>query len=283
MQRVTDLLKNKKIWTALFFVVLLLSVVLVQKKYDSQYARPLSIIESSTSYLFPEKILPYLSFGFTNLIADYYWINAIQDMNLRSTNIDLYLSYFYNISALDPKFAEPYSFAIYVIPSKHATTLLDYVLPLAERGMVNLPNNWQIPYYLGFQYQLVKKSYTDALHYISIAAIKPNAPQEVVSAYRGYLARSIRDDKVDSTLIKVILKTSENQNLKNEVRKDLAEEYFTKVLEHGIIQYKIKYREYPNRIEDLVKKKFVTLPIDFFEKLSVDYNKWTGTVLVTFK
>ncbi len=283
MKRVISFFKSKKVQTLLFFILLLLGIFSLQKRYDALYAHPWSIVQSSTAYLFPEQIVPYLSFGFTNLVADYYWINAIQDMNLRSTNIGLYISYFYNISTLDQKFAEPYSFAIYIIPSKKIPILLDYILPLAERGMKNLPDNWQIPYYLGFQYQIVKKSYTEGLHYISIAAVKPNVPQEVVSAYRGYLSRSIRDDKVDSTLIKVILKTSESENLKNEARKDLAAEYFTKVLKHGISEYRVRYHAFPSKIEDLVTMKFIALPTDFFEKLTVDYNKWTGAVLVTFK
>lgn len=274
--------KNKK-YTAGLVVFLFLGIFTVQYVYDKSYLKKWSESESRTIYLLPETALPFIQFGFRNLLADYYWVRAVQDMNLRSSDLDLYLRYFYNISALDQKFLYPYTFSIYAIPNPKKPAYLDKILPLAERGMTNIPNSWEIPYYLGFQYQLVKRSYADALKYIAIAAEKPDAPEIVINAYRGYLNRSIRDDKVDGALVKVILATSENEAIKKQVREDLFLRYFTDILNKALTEYKRSYGYFPKNLSSLILEDRVSLPSDFFDHLDVEYLKSTGKVSLSFE
>jgi hypothetical protein len=48
--------------------------------------------------------------------------------------------------------------------------------------MKNLPENWEIPFYLGTAFQLTKAP-EKALPYLRIASQKPNAPEIIQKVY----------------------------------------------------------------------------------------------------
>jgi hypothetical protein len=275
---------REKIWIAhvLVYGMLFFSVALLQHAYDKKYPHPWSELSQET-YIFPEKVLPHVSFGFRNLFADYYWVKSIQDLTIKGQNFPLYLQYFFNMTTLDPRFEQSYVFGVYMLPSEHHHEIFNLIVPLADRGIANLPNSWQIPYYLGFQYQLIFRDYTNALKYISLSASRKDAPTQVLHAYRGMLTRTLKDDTVTSSLLKVVLQTSESESLKEFVKKDLVLDYLKRGIEKGIVAYQQKHGVFPKNISDLENEKLVTLPADFYTKIAVHYDAKKGSVTLAFK
>ena len=140
-------------------VMLLGLVVFFQVRHD-QLGPPFTTkLKMVRRNLLPHQILPYIHFGFRNIITDYYWISSIQDFVAWNRKEGYFVGYFKNISTLDPKFEYPYLFSILTIPQKDRKDLknvavLDEVATIAEKGMTAIPESWQIPFYLGTQYYL---------------------------------------------------------------------------------------------------------------------------------
>ena len=190
--------RRASIFLSVLFLFLLFSTLFfIQKAYDEHTER-VKDFSQEPKYVLPENLVRLLNFGFSAVLADYYWIGIIQNAGLSVKYKDLYLKYHYNISVLDPQFSYPYTFAVLWLPMRNISGTLDAVVPLAERGMRDMPNNWEIPYYLAFQYQIIERSYEKTGKYLALAASKEGVPVSVVTAYTGYLKRLNRDEALSA-------------------------------------------------------------------------------------
>ena len=102
------------------------------------------------------------AFGFEGLLADWYWMNALQYIgnkvldskkeisleNLTPLNPRLLYPYLDNATTLDPKFTGVYEFGAIVLPSIDK----EKAIKLTEKGIADNPNNWRLYQYLGFIY-----------------------------------------------------------------------------------------------------------------------------------
>ncbi len=268
-----------------FFVAALgILVVTIQSAYDvKNKPTQIQINADVPTYILPEKLLPYLHFGFKNVFADYYWISIIQNSGLSVSDTDLFLHYYGNIGVLDPHFSYPYAFAVLWLPSKKIPGSLEAVVPLAELGMKNNKDNWEIPYYLAFQYQLIGRSFDKTGKYLGIAAAKKDVPLMVQSAYRGYLKRLNRDEDFSEELLKVAYETAESDSLKKYAGNQLLLSYFEKALTKGAKEYKKKYGYFPLDIGELTKKNILVVPPEYGTLFEVLYSNKTGEVSVSLK
>lgn len=286
MKKYFYFLKKEGVKTFLSIALLLSVIFFVEYTYDKLFPHVWYENSTQTQSVLPEETLPYISFGFRNVIADYYWIQVIQDFALKGKSQALYRDYYYNITTLDKQFSYPYIFGTFVFANKKSVASVDFIAPLVERGIKNLPNNWEIPYYLGFEYNLTKKAYDKATHYLSIAASTPSAPKHIMTTYNNYVDNLLKgkDGKaVTDDLVRVILESSSNKSLKDLAKKEIVLNRFTSNFETAITEYKKKYQKYPNSLDDLLKAVSIPLPQDFYEKIAVQYDNKTGEVVLSFK
>ncbi|MDP3962885.1 MAG: hypothetical protein Q8Q39_00080 [bacterium] len=137
------------------------------------------------SLLVPTSVLEAGSLGFRNAIADTLWVLAIQNFSgYRGT--ELLPRYLDRITAIDPKFERPYLVGIMFLPWYGR---MDEAQVLADRGMAALPENWEIPFYLGAQYH-INNNLDEALRLVTLAADKPAAPILVRRMQAVYAART---------------------------------------------------------------------------------------------
>ncbi len=285
MQRLLPKSAVPVVLQSIFILGLVALGVAIQSVYDvKNKPTKLEIINADMpKYILPEKLLPYLHFGFKNVFADYYWITIIQNSGLSVQNINLFIHYYDNIGALDPHFSYPYVFAVLWLPSKKIPGSLEAVVPLAERGIKNNFDSWEIPYYLAFQYQMINRSFDKTGKYLGIAASKKDVPLTVQSAYRGYLKRINRDEDFSEELLKVAYETAQSSSLKKFAGDKLLLSYFEKAITKGVTEYKKKYGYFPSTITELSKKHILDIPPEYGTLFDVSYSNQTGEVSVALK
>jgi hypothetical protein len=271
--------------------LLIISAVL-QGKHDA-FSPPFTLkLEMAKRTLLPETILPYVSFGFNNFLADMYWVRAIQDFVAWDGREGFFIGYFKNITKLDPRFEYPYLFSILTVPQGETTNKdrkpLDEIAKIAERGIQAIPTSWQIPFYLGTQYQIFTRSYDPAEKYLAIAAERPNAPDGVYLVYSTYVGRNLvttgnlnnnkeKQYKLSRELIKVIYNNTDDEIIKSIAEEGYKIEAVTQMLEKGIIAYNERFKRYPVSIEEMEKENFIRLPQDFIETFTIRVNGSDGT------
>ncbi len=258
---------------ALFLCV----IVSAQLAYD-KVAPPFQVrTEESKKDLLPAILLPYVHFGFSGILADLYWIRMIQDHVTWDGKRAFFVEYFKNITTLDPRFEQPYLFAIWAIPSdRNDLVRLDEVARVADKGIDAIPTSWRIPYYLGTQYYLFTKTYDKAKEYLRIAAEKKDAPPGVYLNYSSFVINEVKGYRASYDLVKVIYDTTTDETVKKILAAGLEKEVINTMLERGILAYKTTTGVYPANLEQLIEKNFVSLPSAFLESFSVTFDKKTG-------
>lgn len=262
----------------LITVVLFLCVIVsVQLAYD-RVAPPFQVrTKESRKDLLPALLLPYMHFGFSSILADMYWIRMIQDHVTWDGKRTFFIDYFKNITTLDPRFEQPYLFAIWAIPSDRSDIArLDEVAQIADKGIDTIPASWRIPYYLGTQYYLFTKTYDKAKEYLRIAAEKKDAPPGVYLNYSSFVINDVKGYRASYDLVKVIYDTTTDETLKKILAAGLEKDVINTMIERGILAYKTTTGEYPSNLEQLVEKNFVSLPSTFLEQFAVTFDKKTG-------
>lgn len=105
----------------------------------------------------------YLAMGYQGLVADAYWLGAIQhysdSVDRDEVPVDLYAMGDF-ITEMDPKFAIAYYFTGLNLAMMGGDP--DQVVAILEKGRKNRPDVWRIPFYLGFYYYFVLQDFENA-------------------------------------------------------------------------------------------------------------------------
>jgi hypothetical protein len=271
----------------LFIVALLTSAVVLQKKYDD-IEHPRIIFTTETRYILPSKIVSNFSFGFKNIIADLYWVKAIQDFSVWDGHDPFYLQEYKNIATLDPKFSYPYLLGILTFTSKSASEkvlnadILETIEPVIEIGIKNLPDNWEIPFYMGTGFQLTKNP-EKAFKYLKLAAENKKAPELISRTYKTYLKNTLMGRTASGDLVKAIYDTTESETTKKILESNVMINELTEVLKGIVSSYKTKYGYYPNSIDDLIARNMIRRGPELKSTFTVIINRNNGDVQVTPK
>ncbi len=126
--------------------------------------------------------------AFLPLIADYYWLAAIQATGKAKTEAEYrdIASYAQLITDLDPDFAYVYQFASVVVPFNHGRetwTNTRESTALLEKGVAHFPGWVLLRTLLAYNYSVFQKEYVRAARLLEETARLPGAP-----AYLPWLA-----------------------------------------------------------------------------------------------
>ena len=254
----------------------LFGAYLAQVRYDAVWQEHFELLAPVHRYILPAPVVKYLSFGFRNILADYYWVTAVQDLNKWDRKDFYFPEEFRIISALDPKFEYPYIFAALTIPTKTNPESLKWVSLIAEEGMKALPNSWQIPFYVGLEYQTVGKSYEQAVHYLAIAAAKPGSPEITREAYGMFMLHTSTDYERSRALFNTIYQTTDNEETKIIAKFRLTLLDLLEAVDQASLRYKAKYHSFPNSLDQLTKLGFITVPTELVKRFPVMIDEQTG-------
>ncbi len=277
----------KKIIPSVIFIALSILVIIFQKNYDTRSKSFTTRLTATTRNLIPATFLPYITFGFTNILTDSYWIRSVQDFTVWDGKDPYYLNYFKNISTLDPTFEYPYLFSILIVPQNKDVATLSKIAEFADNGIHAIKTSWKIPFYLGTQYYLFTKKYDPAEKYLSIAAKVTGAPDGVFLIYSTFVGRnnplhikSESDFILAKELLKVIYNNTDNETIKEMASKGIEEKFISQMLEKGIIAYKEKYKRYPKTVGEMLAVNFISLPESFLDAFTVEISGRDGSFRV---
>jgi hypothetical protein len=119
--------------------------------------------------------------AFVPLVADYYWLAAIQATGKANTEAEYrdIADYALLITDLDPDFAYVYQFAGVVVPFNHGREMWTNTresTALLEKGVARFPGSVFLRTLLAYNYSVFQKEYVRAAHLLEETARLPGAP-----------------------------------------------------------------------------------------------------------
>lgn len=283
---------KNSITIALVCSLLILSAVKAQLEYD-KIVHPAIVFTTETKFVMPAHIVKNFSFGFNAILADLYWVQAIQDFSIWNGTDTFYLEEYKNITTLDPKFSYPYLLGILTFVSKSTTgTTTNYALletfePVVQRGIQHLPENWEIPFYMGTGFQLTKNN-EKALYYLKLAASHEKAPERIQTVYKSYLknillGKTAAGKDMSRDLVKAIYETTESKTTKKMLEESVRITDLTDILEGIVKEHKKKYGYYPSSIFELAAHNMLINEDLLSKQFTISINQNTGKVTVAVK
>lgn len=209
-----------------------------------------------------------LSLGYQSLVADYYWVKALQyftnpaNDRLEYRNLADYLEV---VIGVDPHYRYAYKFAALSIPydtgrfryrhTKRSTSFL-------ERGVKEFPDWWELHFLLGYNYLNFANEPAKAGEQFKAAVVLPGAP--------AYLAAlSARALAVGGQLERALLVSEELMNgtddpeIRETMKKrlqDLKVEAELRRIEAGARDYKQRHGTFPVDVQALIEDGFSPPP-----------------------
>ena len=170
--------RRTTILTSLLLAMCLSSSVLLLRRVDQ--VRTGATLEE-TLYITSPNALKRLSLGYEGLLADIYWTRAVQYFGRKhvvgAQHLGLLAPLLEITTALDPHLIVAYEFgASFLAPvPPNAAGMPDRAIELMQYGMRNNPQEWKLPYQLGFIYYMEKKDYARAAQAFRQASALPGA------------------------------------------------------------------------------------------------------------
>lgn len=220
-----------------------------------------------TVYMSPAA-LRRLSFGYTEILADIYWLRALQYFGGRrytEKDPELLYTYFDIITDLDPRFINAYRYG--------GTFLADYPpvglgdvergIMLFEKGRANNPNDFRLPLEEAFIWYIYERNYKKAAELFMEAASKPGLSDFRRASLRGMaaLAHSKGGDRALALSVWQYI----YENTTTQGRKDYALYNIKKLksmdiedkLTQALRDYESRFGRLPRDVEELVAEKFI--------------------------
>lgn len=236
-------------------------------------------------YLPQGDFLRVASLGYQSVVADFFWLQAIQVMGERKLSAEAGRWIYRALdvaTTLDPKFVRAYE-----VGGLALCTLV--VLPeesnaLLEKGMAHNPHVWQLPFYVGVNYYFEFGDDMKAGEYIARAARLPGAPEQL-SFFSARLLASSREPQAAIDVLAQLYDQTQDENLRRTLERRLKEaivERDLQLLEATISRYGQRQGHMLARLEDLVGAGLLSsLPRDPFGGAYL-YEPATGTVRSSF-
>jgi tetratricopeptide (TPR) repeat protein len=212
------------------------------------------------SYLPKGEYLKVAVLGYRQLAADLIWLKAVQHLGARHQTTEGYLRAYHAVDVLtdlDPKFAYAYQAAGTILgvwahrPHESVAIL--------KKGMLENPDVWQMPFFLGYEYYYELKNPAIAAQYFRIAAALPGAPEylprlaarmtveagdpEAALEFLQRLYQQVRDERLREALVQRM--------------KEVVVERDIHFLEEGVRRYRQRYGRLPSRLGDLVTRGII--------------------------
>lgn len=254
----SSLTKNTIIGLGLVFALIAISVPF-QKRIDDIRGNFRAV--EATLYL-SSSTLRKLSLGYKEIVADIYWLRAIQYFGSKETseqNPDLLYKYFDILTDLDPQFFNAYRFGgtFLAEPPPYGLGDLDKGIRLFDKGRQNNPNNFRLPVEEAFIYYLYVKDYERAAELFNEASEKPGLSGFRRASLKGMAASAHNyggNRALSKKIWREIYESTTNEGRRAFALRNLAE-LNTRDMEDGLTEalreYIKRYNEEPKTLREL--------------------------------
>ena len=198
-----------------------------------------------------------MSFGFNALLADYYWLQAVQvvggDASVDARTARHLGKLIDVVTTLNPYVGHPYRFA--AVWLNHDDELVLKGNQLLQRAIDHQPEDWRNHFYLGFNHFFYLANYPAAASALENAMNLPGSP-----AYLPRLVARLKSQNADIDVAEVflreLLRTAEDENVKAKLHGALDEieiEYKARHLDRAREAYRLLAGSDIEVVEDLVQ------------------------------
>lgn len=170
-------------------ILVLLMSAIVALQIGRERAAPLSTGGEELLYVRSPEAMKRMALSYDSLVADVYWIRAIQHYGdtKRSDDPDKSYALLYPLldltTSLDPLFSAAYQFgAIFLSePPPGGPGRPDLAVALLQKGIEAEPDNWWLEHSLGFVYYWWYQDFKTAAYWFEAASKRPGAPSWMAS------------------------------------------------------------------------------------------------------
>lgn len=208
------------------------------------------------------KKLKGFSFGAEGLIADWYWMQALQYVgnkalnskqkvdieNLKPLNPRLLYPYLDNASDLDPRFLQVYFYGSIVLPAIDEEQAIKFI----EKGIRDNPNDWRFYQHLGYVYWKLGNYEKAAEAYENGSKIEGSAP--FLKLMAGKMSNEGGSRETGRALYRQMYEEATDINIKNNAVRWLfkldADEQM-EAIRHGLQDFKQKTGRCPHNFAEI--------------------------------
>ena len=214
----------------IILIGLLMGAVVGLQAVHERNGGPLADSSANLLYVRSPEAMKRLALSYDALLADVYWIRAIQHYGGTKLSTDPTKQYdlLYPLldltTSLDPLFNTAYYFgAIFLAePFPGGPGRPDLAIALLEKGLLAQPTKWELAQAIGFVHYWWLQDYEAAAAWFTKAAALPNAPIWMAPLAATTLAEG--GDRQSSRLLwEQFARTAEDEFFRNEARKRLQQ------------------------------------------------------------
>jgi hypothetical protein len=222
----------------------------------------------------PADVARPLSFGFATLVADLAFVEAIQVHGARGARrsnrseaelaaADRALARLLRYAVeMDPKYRLAYRFAGMALIRQTPEGVAHNVLAaeqILQQGVRERPDDWQIPFTLGFIQSYYLGHMADAAANLALAARNPRAPR-----YLGFLATRMAADAGDLAVARAMAEEMVQRASEESTReewlgrlKDIEMEERARKIERAVARYRERFGRDPRSLDELVAARLL--------------------------
>jgi tetratricopeptide (TPR) repeat protein len=207
----------------IFFTIITLFAgsFLVHRKLDN-FPSPLKTMEVAM-YIPSGNFLKHVTFGFNQVIADYFWIKTVGYFGEHLMS-DRQYPWLYPmldlVTTLDPQFIWPYYFGGITL-SLEAKQVEQSNLIL-KKAIYYHPDAWHFLFYLGFNYWYHDNNLLVAATYLKRAAMNPKAPRYLKTFPARLYSEAGQKDAAIQFLLEM-KKNTQDIHMRSEIEKRIEE------------------------------------------------------------
>lgn len=230
--------------------------------------------EDDMLYLPNEQLLVHFTGGMDSVIADLLWLQCIQytGEQVQTEHDYEWLGHMVNtVVRLDPYFADAYRYGALFLAALEDDS--EGALDLLNRGMVQLPNNPDLPYEATMVYLLNKKDDPGARKiaalYATMASKRPNAKNHM-----AVLASNLQSEQdmahLEEDMWKTRLKSEDKliRDMADQKLRELGAKKTIEQLNEFVQQYAQRFGQVPDKLEVLISAGIVRE--EFSEQIQQD-------------
>ncbi|MBN1962874.1 MAG: hypothetical protein JW841_18230 [Deltaproteobacteria bacterium] len=224
-------------------VVFIIGVIITGFIHSNLHEQKLPMPTSPHEALPSMRALNILSMGYRSVVADYYWLRALShfgDKGMHKWSYPNLEPFIYRITELDPYFDSAYFFAGTALTVKGMD--IKVAVTFLERGQKYCPNDWRLPFLLGFNRYYFLGDYIGGAKALAAAAKFAAAPP-ITGPLAARLAAEGGAPEVGIALVDSLLEGITDEKLR--------QEYLER---RQLLIFELQLREL-NRIADLFSKR----------------------------
>lgn len=235
-------------------------LVFLQQTLDERIDREALKIEELSQLPRGEFLKPAL-LGYHHLGADVLWLNMLQVLGKKRNTADEY-EWIYHaidvITTLDPRYAYAYYIGGVVLTS--LADRVDLSNRILEKGCRENPEEWNLPFLLGYNHYFVLGDAAKGAESIGRAARIPGAPTFLPGLATRMYAEAGNPD-VALEFLEALWKENPDVVIREKLAtraKEVVIERDVRSLERAVQRYREKHGRYPARLTDLIDEGQLT-------------------------